>query len=1307
MSFGGFGGFGSNNQQNQQNQSSTGFGGFGASTNTTGADDGSALAGFGTNTNTNTGTGFGASTTGNTGGSLFGGNTSTGGFGSGGGFGSNTATSSPFGAAKPAFGATTTSNTGSLFGGGNTTNTTSGFGGFGTNNNTSTGFGGSGTTATAGQNKPAFGASTTGGSLFGGGTTGGFGSGSGTTGGFGGFGQQNQAQSQAQNTGTAATPFAPHQEKDTASNNTSLYQSITFQPPYSNYSFEELRVADYNAGRRYGNTNGQAGAFGQTTGFGGFGSSTTNTTGGFGSNTANTGSVFGGGNNATSSPFGQSQQPASTGFGGGGGLFGNNNNQAKPAGGLFGSTPAASGTTSGGLFGSAAPATGSTGFGGFGSNNNNNTASSTGGGLFGSNNNQNQTQNKPFGGFGSNTNTTTTGFGAGNTTGGFGSQNNTNTGGGLFGSTAPATSSPFGGAQQQNQTAGGSAFGGFGSNNNNQQNSTGGSLFGGGFGSNNNNQNQQKPGGLFGNTSTTTGGGLFGNNQTQQPQQNQSGGGLFGNTQNNQQSGGLFGSKPATTGGLFGNTQTNNTSSGGLFGNTNQNQNTGGGLFGSTNNQQKPGGLFGSSTTTNNTGGGLFGGLNQSTNQNQSGGGLFGGSQNNQNAGNSLFGGSQQNQQPQQQNQGLMASLLQNPYGNDQLFANLGTPSPSVGPIATPLSGANKQKRPSLPAFKINASQSMRLITPQKRSNAYGFSYSTYGTPGSAQSFTPGRNSLLGSGSIGRPLSKSLSTSNLRTSLSAEDSILAPGAFTPNARPYSSGSSVRRLKIDRSLRTDLFGSDGIADRPSKRVSFDGAGANGVKESQANGDSTNGTSNALVRTETDGPEPSSEELGLLRAPRQQPKDSRSNGTTSRPEMEQVRGNELAMVPEDEVSASESRPATRKTPRSQADQEPGEYYISPSLQELRDMPREKLKSVRGFTVGRVGIGKIEFDEVDMSAVPLDRILGDIVKLNVRSATVYETGVNTPPEGKGLNVPSTITLENSWPRSHGGRLPVHDNKGMRYDKHIERLKRVTNTEFISYNPETGEWVFRVPHFTTYGLDDDDDDDETMMDPTEATTGQGTPRAQQPPAQSSDATGVSADASMMSPEFSDPDDTFDFKKGNKKSLPGGFGDQSVLEDDEMDEDVTHEDEGSDMEAEGSLDDPFVDHDHADHNNALVTIHDSEEEQEMAGSFPENNMPKSILKPGAFGGTPVKAKFDMNDDWAEQLQRTLSPKKQDRRALREQQNNIFENGGIPTASIMKQSTTKRPFNTTMDIMNSLWAQPKNASIRGRGVTPGGKGFEV
>ncbi|KAF1849740.1 uncharacterized protein K460DRAFT_360590 [Cucurbitaria berberidis CBS 394.84] len=45
---------------------------------------------------------------------------------------------------------------------------------------------------------------------------------------------------------------------------TQHYQAITFQQPYQKYSLEELRVADYDQGRRFGNQNGQAGAFGQS-----------------------------------------------------------------------------------------------------------------------------------------------------------------------------------------------------------------------------------------------------------------------------------------------------------------------------------------------------------------------------------------------------------------------------------------------------------------------------------------------------------------------------------------------------------------------------------------------------------------------------------------------------------------------------------------------------------------------------------------------------------------------------------------------------------------------------------------------------------------------------------------------------------------------------------------------------------------------------------------------------------------------------------------------------------------------------------
>lgn len=1307
MSFGGggFGGFGSTTNNNQSQ--GTGFGGFGSPANNTNT-------GFGSSTNT----GFGG--TSNTGGGLFGAgaaNTS-GTFGSGGGFSNAANNATPaFGASKPAFGSSTSTglfggnannaSTGSAFGGG-------GGGGFGsTTNNQSGGFGSSTTGGGlfgAAQNKPAFGAATgtTGGGLFGGGAanTSTFGQ---STGGFGqnaGFGQQ----SQQVNQGTGSTPFNAHQEKDTASNTTSHYQSISFMQPYQNYSFEELRSADYNGGRKFGNSNGQAGAFGQSTGFGGFGQNATSTPSAFGaaSNNNTSGGGLFGGNTQTSSPFGQNQQASTTtAFGGsGGGLFGQN----KPAStGLFGSTPAASSSTgTTGLFGTSNAQNTQTGgaFGGFGQQ-----AGASSGGLFGSNATQ-QTQNKPFGGFGSTS--TTGGFGAGST--GFGQQQNTqSTGTGLFGSSTTnnnnTTSGLFGGNQQNQQTQPStSAFGGFGSNNNQnqgqtQQTNTGSSLFGGGggFGQNNATQNQQKPGGLFG-TSGTTGGGLFGSNNQQS---NQSGTGLFGGNQGQQQSGGLFG-KPATTGtSLFGGGNNTSTTGGGLFGGNNQNQTSGSGLFGSnTNNQQSS--LFGGNTGA--TGGtGLFGGLGQNNNTNaNTNGSMFGGGQQ-QNSGNSLFGrpqqfGTSQQNQQQSQPQALTASLMQNPYGNDQLFAALGTPSPSVGPLATPLSGAQKPaKRPQMvPAFKINPSASMRLITPQKRPSGYGFSYSTYGTPGSAQSFTPGRGgSLFGSGGMNRPLSKSLSTSNLRSPLATEDSVLAPGAFTPNHRPYSSGNSIRRLKIDRSLRTDLFG-EPPAERINKRVSFDGsanANRNGVTEAQSNGTPSPGPNNALVRTESNGSEPSAEDLGLLRSSKPAQKDVRTNGAPTRPEMEQVRGNELAIVPEDEVSAS-APPTVKSLRKPQVDQEPGEYFMIPSMQDIRDISREQLKCVEPFIVGRVGIGKIEFSKVDLTAVDLDKIMGDTVKLNVRSATVYESGVNTPPEGKGLNVPSLITLQNSWPRSSGGRLPVHERKGPRFEKHVERLKRVGGTEFIDYDPTNGEWTFRVQHFTTYGLDDDD---ESMVDPTELEQVLDTPTPKIPmqlaPIDHGQAVGET-----LSPAESDPDDTFDFKK-NAMTIPGGFSHLSLLVDDhDEDMDVAHEDETLE-----SLTNRRVSNDMFELGNGsqgLVSPPETDDEaNEVVGAFPRAELlaPKSILKGRPALGTPSKATFQPNDDWAEQLQRTVSPRKQDRKALREQQDAIFEEGGVPLPKGLGRSTGGQAFNTTMDIMNSLWNQPNAATAKGRG----GNGFEV
>ena len=233
----------------------------------------------------------------------------------------------------------------------------------------------------------------------------------------------------------------------------------------------------------------------------------------------------------------------------------------------------------------------------------------------------------------------------------------------------------------------------------------------------------------------------------------------------------------------------------------------------STNNQQKTS-LF-STQPQQPASSTLFGG----TGTQQQGGSLFGGSMNsnqqqqqsepNSLFGNSLLGNSQQNQQTPQS---FTASIGDSTaFGTPSLFAGLQAgPVHNPGPLATPLSSSiQKKKGVPLPMYKLNPASSSRLSTPVKR--GFGFSYSNFGTPGSASSTssTPGGNNLnngLLGGSLGRGLIKSVSTNSLRRSFNTEDSILAPGAFSasPSSRNYGSTGSMKKLVITKGIRGDLF-----------------------------------------------------------------------------------------------------------------------------------------------------------------------------------------------------------------------------------------------------------------------------------------------------------------------------------------------------------------------------------------------------------------------------------------------------------------------------------------------------------------------
>lgn len=1236
------------------------------------------------------------------------------------GFGSTT--NSAFGAPKPAFGtAPTTSSGGGLFGGSTTATagTGSGFGGFGTNNTASSGFGSGSTMFGQAANKPTgFGTTTapaagTGG-LFGGSS--GFGSGNTTTPAFG----------QATNTatgpvpdppGTAAVPFAPYQEKETNGAQNS-FQNIVFQDPYKKYSPEELRLVDYAQGRQFGNgTGAAAGAFGTSSGFGGgstFGSNTQSNTG-FGSNTG--GGLFGSQQQNTNTGFGAANttnNTSSSPFGGGGGLFGQN----KPAtGGLFGNTAATQpAQQTGGLFGNnnnnnnnntnTTGAFGSTGTGGFGSNNTSNTATS---GLFGA---------KPATtGFGSSfgntaTNNTSTPFGGTGTGGAFGSNTAANTTtGGLFGNQSQNsnTGGLFGNQQNQQQAQ----PGGFGSSTafgqNNQQQQTGGGLFG----------NQQKPAtGLFGNTAPqSNAGGLFG-----QTNNNATTGFGQTNAQQQQPAGGLFGAKPAgTTGGLFGQqpAQQQTGQTGGLFsslgGNNQPQQQQTTSLFGQQN-QQKPS-LFG--PPAQQATGGLFG----QQQQQQPTSSMFGNSiaqqpQQNSLLGNSLFNTSQNAQSTPQS---LTASISDlNAFGTPSLFAGLGTNDvQNPGPLATPLSSKNKSSRKAsiLPMWKLNPGSGSKFVTPVKR--GYGFSYSTYGSPvtPSSNGSTPGAfgQSLLGAGNLNRSLSKSFSSTNLRRSINAEDSILSPGSFSASMGPRPYGSArFNKLTIDKSLRIDLFSpvSKGLRDpnespngprKIAKRVSFDTSNVE--------------TSSPATAGSPQSPPTSAPELGYGR----NQNGEHANGITSRspnapPEMEQVTGKELPTVHE------ESPPTSRSTSSAfTPGQGPGEYWMSPSIKELSKMNRVQLSHVSNFTVGRDGVGYVNFKApVDLNNIEINKIPGGIVILDTRSCTVYPEDLKKPPMGKGLNVPSEISLLQSWPRNMDKRTGQPIKSGRLLEKHINKLRNSDDTTFISYDPETGNWVFEVEHFTTYGLFDDGDetDGDTLAD---ITVDDVPVQTQSKQARNEE------DTSPAEPE----EDTFDFKR-KRRALPGAFDYTGHVSDDEEEmvdanqqsflfnrsagsasQALVHQHEDEDMDAEHALPEDQEPSAYLGYHQAAEPEFDSPyygsmaEYQETPGGIMRARM--QAIK-GA--NSPVKIQVADGDDWMDMLQKTISPLKRDRAALK----TIHE---AETYESLKESTRQmaltakpksvpdgRGFATSIELMNSLFEKPKT-SVRPAQATIPTSGFKV
>ncbi|KAK2491928.1 hypothetical protein MC885_008156, partial [Smutsia gigantea] len=153
----------------------------------------------------------------------------------------------------------------------------------------------------------------------------------------------------------------------------------------------------------------------------------------------------------------------------------------------------------------------------------------------------------------------------------------------------------------------------------------------------------------------------------------------------------------------------------------------------------------------------------------------------------------------------------------------------------------------------------------------------------------------------------------------------------------------------------------------------------------------------------------------------------------------------------------------------------YYTVPSMDDLAKITNEKGECiVSDFTIGRKGYGSIYFQgDVNLTNLNLD----DIVHIRRKEVIVYIDDDQKPPVGEGLNRMAEVTLDGVWPTDKTSRCLIKSPDRLadiNYEGRLEAVSRKQGAQFKEYRPETGSWVFKVSHFSKYGLQDSDEEEE-----------------------------------------------------------------------------------------------------------------------------------------------------------------------------------------------------------------------------------------
>lgn len=158
----------------------------------------------------------------------------------------------------------------------------------------------------------------------------------------------------------------------------------------------------------------------------------------------------------------------------------------------------------------------------------------------------------------------------------------------------------------------------------------------------------------------------------------------------------------------------------------------------------------------------------------------------------------------------------------------------------------------------------------------------------------------------------------------------------------------------------------------------------------------------------------------------------------------------------------------------------YYIIPTLDDITNLMDEQGRCiVPNFTIGRNGYGNVYFNEsFDVHGLNFD----EIVHFRHKEIIVYPDDENKPPVGHGLNRKAQVTLDQVWPIDKTLHEPIKDPKrleAMSFEAKLRRVCDKSDTRFLEYRPDTGSWVFKVDHFSKYGLTDSDEEESAPTDP------------------------------------------------------------------------------------------------------------------------------------------------------------------------------------------------------------------------------------